>query len=70
MLESLLNKLNENFPDLSKSGLKNVLILALRLLLKETVCLNKLKGTVGTITGNKKTQPSSNYKRLIRIFDN
>ena len=70
MLEPLLNKLNENFPELSKSGLKNVLILALSFLLKETVCLNKLKGTVGTITGNKKTQPHSNYKRLIRIFDN
>lgn len=70
MLESLLSKFTKDFPELSKSALKNVLILALSILLKETVCLNKLKGTVGTVTGNKTTQPNSNYKRLIRIFDN
>lgn len=45
------------------------MILAMGILIKETVCLNKIKGAVGAITGKTKTQPLSHYKRLIRIFD-
>ena len=36
----------------------------------QTVCLNKLKGIVGQITGKEGTKPSSNYQRLLRIFRN
>lgn len=46
------------------------MILAMGILVKETVCLNKIKGAVGAITANTRTQPASHYKRLIRIFDN
>ena len=49
--------------------MKNVLILALALLRKETVCLHRLKSEVGLITGRTDTQPDSHYKRLIRVFD-
>ena len=68
MLESLLNKFNLKSIELTKSQLKNILILSLSILRIQTVCLNKLKGIVGQITGKEKTKPSSNYQRLLRIF--
>ena len=34
----------------------------------QPVCLNKLKGIVGQITGKEGTKPASNYQRLLRIF--
>lgn len=70
MDKSLLYKIKEEFPEWKMSCLKNLLILALCILRKETVCLNKLKGTVGAITGNTSVQSDSHYKRLIRFFDN
>jgi hypothetical protein len=69
MLTPLLAKISEYLPNHGKSCVKNVLILSLCLLIKETVNLNKLKGTVGAVLGQSNTQASSNYKRLIRIFD-
>lgn len=68
MLESLLFKVSKEFPKRNISCLKNILILSLSILRSESVCLNKLKGTVGEITGNSSTKPASNYKRLNRIF--
>jgi hypothetical protein len=68
MLESLVNKFNVKSSGITKAQLKNVLILSLSMLRVQTVCLNKLKGTVGLITGKKDTKPDSNYQRLIRIF--
>ena len=69
MLTPLLGKISEYLPNQGKSCVKNVLILSLCLLIKETVNLNKLKGTVGAVLGKSNTQASSNYKRLRRIFD-
>lgn len=69
MLTPLLNKISEYFPNHGKCCLKNILVLSLCLLIKETVNLNKLKGTVGAVLDRSGTQASSNYKRLIRIFD-
>ena len=69
MLTSLLNELTADFSKYRRSCLKNVLILALALLRKETVCLHRLKSEVGLITERTDTQPDSHYKRLIRIFD-
>lgn len=68
MLESLINKFSKKTTNLSKKELQNILILSLSMLRVQTVCLNKLKGIIGQITGNIKTKPSSNYQRLIRIF--
>lgn len=70
MIEPLLSQVKEYFPKIGKTAVKNVLILSLAILQKETVCLNRLKGAVGDIVGAPENRPSSNYKRLIRIFDN
>ena len=69
MEESLLAKVTKELPKRNKSCVKNILILAQGIILKETVCLNKIKGAVGSLTGKSKTKPESHYKRLIRIFD-
>lgn len=69
MLTPLLVKISEYFPEHDKTCLKNVLTLSLCILIKETVNLNKLKGTVGAVLGRRSTQANSNYKRLIRVFD-
>jgi len=69
MIDSLLLEITLNFPKRDKTCLKNILILSLSILLKETINLNKLKGAVSLVTKNTETSPSSNYKRLIRIFD-
>lgn len=69
MLTPLLAKISEYFPEPDKTCLKNVLTLSLCMIIKETVNLNKLKGTVGSVLGQSGTQANSNYKRLIRIFD-
>lgn len=68
MLEPLLAKYNEQSLKISKSSFKNILILSLSMLIGQTVCLNKLKGLVGQLTGKLSTKSSSNYQRLIRIF--
>ena len=68
MLESLVNKFNTKTSVIRKSQLKNILILSLSMLEVQTVCLHKLKGIVGQITGKITTKPSSNYQRLLRIF--
>lgn len=68
MLTPPLAKISEYLPNHGKNCVKNVLILSLCLLIKETVNLNKLKGTVGAVLGKSNTQADSNYKRLIRVF--
>ena len=70
MLESLTNKFSLKSLELSKKEFQNILILSLSMLRVQTVCLNKLKGIVGQITGKEGTKPSSNYQRLLRIFRN
>lgn len=69
MLNPLLDKITEKFPKRSRTCIKNVLILALGIITKETVCLNKIKGAVGNILENSSTNSSSHYKRLIRVFN-
>lgn len=69
MEELLLNKLTKELPKRNTTCLRNILILAIGMIQKETVCLNKIKGAIGAITRNTTTKPLSHYKRLIRIFD-
>jgi hypothetical protein len=69
MKESLLHKLTKEQPERNTTCWRNIFILAIGMIQKETVCLNKIKGAVGAITGNTTTKPVSHYKRLIRIFD-
>jgi len=66
--KSLLSKITEYFPNRKESCLRNILLLVQAILLKETINLNKLKGCLNAIQG-KTNAASSNYKRLIRIFD-
>ena len=68
MLDSLATKITEQFPELHKTCLKNILILSLEILQKETVCLNKIKSSLPQVTGSKSTNVYSHYKRLTRIF--
>ena len=70
MLEPLLSKITEYFPKWDKTCLKNLLILSMCILLKETINLNKLKSSVGIVIEKEDVLPNSHYKRLIRIFDN
>lgn len=69
MIDSLLSKITTYFPKRDETCIKNILILSHCILLLKTINLNSLSGTVGLVTGNEKTSKSSNYKRLIRIFD-
>jgi hypothetical protein len=61
MEESLLDKVTKGFPKRGKTCVKNILILAQGIILKETVCLNKVKGAVGAITGKTSTKPDYSY---------
>lgn len=67
--KSLLPKITEYFSKRKESCLMNILLLAQCILLRETINLNRLKGSVNTVL-DKQNKPNSNYKRLIRIFDN
>lgn len=66
MEKSLLTKVTKELPKRNKTCVKNILILAQGILLKETVCLNKIKEVVGKITGKTSTQPDSHYKQVER----
>jgi hypothetical protein len=68
MLNSLLDKCKKEFSQHKRSVLKNVMVLALCMIDRETVNLNKLKKKVGAVLGNKQSKPSSHYQRLIRLF--
>ena len=69
MLRPLLAKLTPFLPGHTPTCAKNVLIVALALLRRQTVCRDKLKAVVGAITGRHATAADSHYKRLIRFFD-
>ena len=68
MLDTLINKVSEEFSDWKKSGVKTMLLLSLCFLRKETICLYKLKSEVGVLLENSRTKAASNYKRLTRFF--
>lgn len=57
------------FPKHDKTVVKNLLITAEGIFESESTNLNKVKKKLGRVTGNLKTKPESNYKRLIRFFN-
>lgn len=67
-LKLLLDKITPYLSDHERSTTKNLLIIVLSMLMKRTVCLNKLKSAVGGITGKTQVQVHSHYTRLIRFF--
>ncbi len=68
MLHSLLDKFKKDFAGVKASVLKNVFVLRVCVLQRETVNLNKLKKQVGPVLGNTSSQPVAHYKRLVRLF--
>jgi len=68
MLDLLFDKITKEFPDWQKSWIKNILLLSLCMIKKETTCLYKLKNSVGFFMNKPETKKSSHYKRLTRIF--
>jgi hypothetical protein len=65
-----LNEISEIFPNYSRNCIKNVVVLSLCILLKETLNLNKLKGVARGVLVTPNIQADSGYKCLIRVFDN
>ena len=65
-LNLLLPEITKEIGFDNKTALKNILLLALCILRKGTVVLNKLKSDVGLVLENERTSPASNYRRLTR----
>lgn len=68
MLNSLLNKISEDFPKYRQSVLKNVLLLSLCILSQESLCLHKLSKVVGLFLGNTQSSHSAHVKRFYRLL--
>src|SRR5690349_18539731 len=68
MYTHLLNKFKESHPDWQTSLVKNTLLMVALLLERQTVCLWKLKGSVGKFLGNTHTDSRSHYQRIKRWF--
>ena len=66
LLPTLLDKFKQRFTSVSRSQLKNLFILLIGILDKETVCLNKLKKHVPVVLGNRTPTSYAHYKRLLR----
>jgi hypothetical protein len=68
MYAQLLDKFKENNSDWQKGLLKNTLLMVALILDRQTVCLWKLKGSVGKFLGNTQTDSRSHYQRIKRWF--
>ncbi len=66
MYHHLLDKIKQAKPDWKESLLKNTLLFVCLLLEEKTMNLWKLKGSVGKVLGNTKTDCRSHYQRLKR----
>lgn len=68
MYTHLLNEFKESHPEWQTSLVKNTLLMVALLLDRHTVCLWKLKGSVGKFLGNTSTDSRSHYQRIKRWF--
>lgn len=68
LYSSLLDKSKELKGLLRPTLIKNLVIVACGILVKETVNLNKIKNQVGCLASNPQTLPDSHYRRLTRFF--
>ncbi len=66
MYHHLLDKIKQEQPDWKGALVKNTLLFVCLLLEEKTVNLWKLKGSVGKVLGNTKTDCRSHYQRLKR----
>ncbi len=70
MIDLLSSEISKDFPAYSRKQVHNFIILTLCLFKRQTVCLNKLKGTVGSVLEKPEVRVDSHYRRLIRIINN
>jgi len=68
MYAHLLDKFKESHPDWQVGLVKNTLLMVALILDRQTVCLWKLKGSVGKFLGNTQTDSRSHYQRIKRWF--
>ena len=68
MLPPHLHKFTDLYGSYGLGAVKNFWLLTCLIPLARTVNLNKMKDYVGGVLGNENTDPDSNYKRLIRFF--
>ena len=68
MYAHLLDKFKESHPEWQEGILKNTLLMVALILDRQTVCLWKLKGSVGKFLGNTQTDSRSHYQRIKRWF--
>jgi hypothetical protein len=68
MYAHLLDKFKESHPEWQAGILKNTLLMVALILDRQTVCLWKLKGSVGKFLGNTQTDSRSHYQRIKRWF--
>lgn len=68
MYAHLLDKFKESHPEWQEGLLKNTLLMLALILDRQTVCLWKLKGSVGKFLGNTQTDSRSHYQRIKRWF--
>jgi len=66
---ALLYNIKELLPDYRLSTLKNMFIILMAILQKETVCLYRLKSKIGSISGKTGSSPHAHYTRCIRFFN-
>ena len=68
MYAHLLDKFKESHPEWQVGLLKNTLLMVALILDRQSVCLWKLKGSVGKFLGNTQTDSRSHYQRIKRWF--
>jgi Transposase DDE domain len=68
MYTHLLDKFKQTHPQWQAGLVKNTLLMVALLLDRQTVCLWKLKGSVGKFLGNTHTDSRSHYQRIKRWF--
>jgi Transposase DDE domain len=68
MYAHLLDKFKNINPDWQEGMVKNTLLMVALILDRQTVCLWKLKGSVGKFLGNAETDSRSHYQRIKRWF--
>lgn len=67
-LKLLLVKLTPFLPEQGSTTLRSLLTITAAIISQRSVCLNKLKGVIGTLTGRTSTKASSHYQLLTRFF--
>jgi hypothetical protein len=63
-----IDEIRKYFPKMTKANVKTFLSIATSMIILRTTSLYKCKDKMGEITGKKKTQAMSHYKKILRFF--